>query len=174
MSEYQYLHFQAIDAPLNDKQLEFMQRQSTRAEISRWEFSNEYHFGDFHGKADEMLRRGYDVHLPWLACVRDEDAKEPPVPAGLSQRTRELDALCEFYDLPSDLVAAAAQSLPAAPPPGSQWVADSILQPPRTSVRGRRKYERSAGVSEAAQLPLTLGYGSHFGLGLFEADSKGT
>lgn len=63
MSEYQFVHFLALDRPLDEKQLEFMGRQSSRAEITKWEFSNEYHFGDFHGKADEMLRRGYDVHL---------------------------------------------------------------------------------------------------------------
>jgi len=63
MSEYQFVHFLAIDRPLDDKQLAFMERQSTRAEITRWEFTNEYHYGDFHGNAMEMLRRGYDVHL---------------------------------------------------------------------------------------------------------------
>ena len=63
MSEYQYVEFRAIDRPLDDKALAFMQRQSTRAEITRWSFTNEYHFGDFHGNAIEMLRRGYDLHL---------------------------------------------------------------------------------------------------------------
>jgi hypothetical protein len=63
MSEYQYVAFRAIDGPVSDKNLEFMRRQSTRAEITPWEFTNEYHFGDFHGDAAEMLRRGYDFHL---------------------------------------------------------------------------------------------------------------
>jgi hypothetical protein len=63
MSEYQFVHFLAIDRPLDEEQLEFMRRQSSRAEITPWEFTNEYHFGDFHGKTLEMLRRGYDVHL---------------------------------------------------------------------------------------------------------------
>jgi len=63
MSEYQFIYFLAIDKPLNDKQLAFMRRQSTRAEITEWEFTNEYHFGDFHGNAKEMLRRGFDIHL---------------------------------------------------------------------------------------------------------------
>lgn len=63
MSEYQYLHFAAVDRPLDDKQLAYMEKQSTRADISQWKFTNEYHFGDFHGNATEMLRRGYDVHL---------------------------------------------------------------------------------------------------------------
>ncbi len=63
MSEYQFIHFQALDRPLSDTQLEFMRGQSTRADVSRWEFTNEYHFGDFHGDRLGMLRNGYDVHL---------------------------------------------------------------------------------------------------------------
>ena len=63
MSEYQYFHFLAVDQPLDKKQIEYMRRQSSRAKISEWEFTNEYHFGDFHGNAEEMLRRGYDAHL---------------------------------------------------------------------------------------------------------------
>ncbi len=63
MSEYQFIHFLAIDKPLNDKQMAFMRRQSTRAEITEWEFTNEYDFGDFRGDTKEMLRRGFDIHL---------------------------------------------------------------------------------------------------------------
>jgi hypothetical protein len=63
MSEYQYVAFRAIDAPVSAKNLEFMQEQSSRAEITAWSFENEYHFGDFSGNAVEMLRRGYDFHL---------------------------------------------------------------------------------------------------------------
>lgn len=63
MSEYQYIYFEAVDKPLNDKQLDYMHRQSTRAEITEWQFQNEYHFGDFRGNSSEMMRRGYDVHL---------------------------------------------------------------------------------------------------------------
>jgi hypothetical protein len=63
MSEFQYVGFRAVDAPLTDKQLEYMENQSSRAEITRWSFNNEYHYGDFRGNPAEMLRRGYDVHL---------------------------------------------------------------------------------------------------------------
>ncbi len=63
MSEHQFVHFLALDRPLDDEQLEYMRRQSSRAEISKWEFTNEYHYGDFRGNAQEMLQRGYDVHL---------------------------------------------------------------------------------------------------------------
>ncbi|MCC9601000.1 hypothetical protein LOC67_10630 [Stieleria sp. JC731] len=63
MSEYQYIHFAAVDQPLNDKQLAYMQAQSTRAEVTRWSFEIEYHYSDFRGNELEMMRRGYDVHL---------------------------------------------------------------------------------------------------------------
>ena len=41
MSEYQFVHFLAMDKPLTGEQLEFMNQQSTRADISQWEFTNE-------------------------------------------------------------------------------------------------------------------------------------
>src|SRR6266481_2088225 len=63
MSEYQYIAFRAIDSPVSEKNLEYMRRQSTRAEITPWSFDNEYQYGDFRGDAVEMLRRGYDLHL---------------------------------------------------------------------------------------------------------------
>lgn len=67
MSEYQFVHFMALDQPLNDEQLRYMRSQSSRAKITRWDFTNEYHWGDFHGRAAEMLRRGYDVHLHYAS-----------------------------------------------------------------------------------------------------------
>src|SRR6476646_565052 len=63
MSEYQYVAFRAIDRRVSEKSLQYMRRQSTRAEITPWSFTNEYHYGDFRGNAVEMMRRGYDVHL---------------------------------------------------------------------------------------------------------------
>jgi len=63
MSEYQYVAFRAVDGPVSDENLKYMQRQSSRATITPWSFDNEYHFGDFRGNAAEMLRRGYDLHL---------------------------------------------------------------------------------------------------------------
>ena len=63
MSEHQFLAFRAVDRPLTDRDLVYARKQSSRAEITRWYFENEYHFGDFHGDADGLLRHGYDVHL---------------------------------------------------------------------------------------------------------------
>lgn len=63
MSEYQFLAFRAVDRPLTERELAYARKQSTRAEITRWHFENEYNFGDFHGDADGLLRHGFDVHL---------------------------------------------------------------------------------------------------------------
>ncbi len=63
MSEYQYVGFRAADRPVSAENLEYMKAQSSRAEITVWSFDNKYHYGDFHGNAEEMLRRGYDIHL---------------------------------------------------------------------------------------------------------------
>src|SRR4051794_809590 len=63
MSEHQIVAFRAIDGPVSGKDLKFMQQQSSRAKITPWSFDNEYHYGDFRGNAEEMLRRGYDLHL---------------------------------------------------------------------------------------------------------------
>ena len=63
MSEYQYVAFRALDGPVSDKNLKYMRSQSSRATITPLSFTNEYNYGDFHGNAIEMLRRGYDIHL---------------------------------------------------------------------------------------------------------------
>lgn len=63
MSEYEYVAFQAVDGPLNDEQLEFAQRQSTRATVSRWSLSVEYHYSSFRGDVNGLLQNGYDVYL---------------------------------------------------------------------------------------------------------------
>ena len=63
MSEYQYVGFRAIEKPISEENLEYMHKQSSRAEITPWSFDNEYHYGDFRGNALEMLRRGYEIYL---------------------------------------------------------------------------------------------------------------
>ncbi len=199
MSEYQWIEFRAVDGPLDDASLEFMRQQSTRAEISRWSFTNEYHFGDFRGDVDQMMRRGYDVHVhyanfgirriafrmpdgfpfadaikpylfeegifwepdgtgtagiltlepegdagtwEWMEDVQnlasdlipiremlivgdlrplyiahlafnwDDDAIEPPVPAGLRDQHYALDRLRSFYEIDPDLLSVASEASP--------------------------------------------------------------
>jgi hypothetical protein len=63
MSEYQYVAFRAIDRPLDHKQLDFAEKQSSHSELSPREMSVEYNYGSFRGDVDGLLRRGFDVHL---------------------------------------------------------------------------------------------------------------
>jgi len=230
MSVYQYVYFAAVDRPLDDKQLEYMRHQSTRAEVTRWQFTNEYHYGDFHGNSLEMMRRGYDVHLhyanygvrkllfrlplglplsarqfkayameysiewrkdkrgkggvlsiqpecdagfyredyfdfermvaclpkireglmtgdtrglylAWLASNRDEESREPPVPAGLRKLPPEIVELIDFYELDCDLLAAASEQSPKLPgqatrePDVDDWLANQSPDTLRALMR---------------------------------------
>lgn len=63
MSDLHVVKFRAIDRPLTDEQLEFMERQSSRAEITKWTFDVEYNYSSFRGNVEEMLRNGYDIFL---------------------------------------------------------------------------------------------------------------
>jgi hypothetical protein len=62
MSEYQYYEFAAIDAPISDEGLRYARGCSSRAEVSRVRWQNTYHFGDFHGSVDTLLKY-YDAHF---------------------------------------------------------------------------------------------------------------
>ena len=55
MSEYQYVGFRAIERPVSDDHLEYMEQQSSRAEVTPWSFDNEYHYGDFRGNTLEVM-----------------------------------------------------------------------------------------------------------------------
>lgn len=63
MSEYQWYEFLAIDKPLDDAELAAVRRLSSRAEVSRTRFWNEYQWGDFKGDPDKLLERTFDAHL---------------------------------------------------------------------------------------------------------------
>src|SRR4051794_24584080 len=63
MSEYQYYEFQAIDKPLTDKQMEELRQLSTRAEITRTSFSNEYSYGDFRGDPNKLMEKYFDAFV---------------------------------------------------------------------------------------------------------------
>ena len=63
MSEYQYYEFLALDRPLSTAEQAEVRQLSTRARITATSFTNEYHWGDFRGSPDELMRRYYDAHL---------------------------------------------------------------------------------------------------------------
>jgi len=61
MSEYQYYEFQAIDRPLGQKEMAELRALSTRARITPTSFVNEYHWGDFRGDPDRLIKKYFDV-----------------------------------------------------------------------------------------------------------------
>src|SRR5262245_22996869 len=63
MSEYQYLEFQAVDRPLTDREMDELRQLSTRAEITRTSFTNEYHYGDFRGDIRKVLTKYFDAFV---------------------------------------------------------------------------------------------------------------
>lgn len=63
MSEYQYYEFRAIDKPLTQRQMGELRKLSTRAEITPTSFTNEYHWGDFHGNPRTMMEKYFDAFL---------------------------------------------------------------------------------------------------------------
>jgi hypothetical protein len=62
VSEYQYYEFVAVDGPISDEGLHYARNCSSRAEVSCFRWHNVYHFGDFHGKVETLLKH-YDVHF---------------------------------------------------------------------------------------------------------------
>jgi len=63
MSEYQYFEFQAIDRPLNKKEMAELRSYSTRARINLTSFVNDYSWGDFKGDADVWMNKYFDAFL---------------------------------------------------------------------------------------------------------------
>jgi hypothetical protein len=63
VSEYQYYEFLALDRPLTTAEQAEVRELSTRARITATSFTNEYHWGDFKGSPDDLIRRYYDAHL---------------------------------------------------------------------------------------------------------------
>jgi len=63
MSEYQYYQFLAVDRPLTAAEQAEVRQISSRARITATSFTNEYHWGNFRGSPEAMMRRYYDAHL---------------------------------------------------------------------------------------------------------------
>ena len=63
MSEYQYYEFQAVDRPLNDKEMNELRSFSTRAEITPHSFTNGYSWGSFKGDEDRWMEKYFDGFL---------------------------------------------------------------------------------------------------------------
>jgi hypothetical protein len=63
VSEYQYYEFQALDRPLTDVEMLELRAVSSRADITRTRFVNEYNWGDFKGKPHKWMERYFDAFL---------------------------------------------------------------------------------------------------------------
>jgi hypothetical protein len=63
MSEYQYYEFLAVDRPLTEQEQDEVRELSSGARITATSFTSEYHWGDFRGDPEQLMRRYYDAHL---------------------------------------------------------------------------------------------------------------
>ncbi len=63
MSEYQYYEFQAIDEPLTAEEQDELADFSTRAEITRTSFTNDYHWGDLKADPLDFMKEYFDAHV---------------------------------------------------------------------------------------------------------------
>jgi hypothetical protein len=81
------------------------------------------------------------LYLGWLACNWDEEALEPPVPAGLTQLPAEMVELVEFFEVDHDLIAAAGQrslkppELRISEPNVDEWLAQKSTDDLRKLMR---------------------------------------
>ncbi len=91
----------------------------------------------------KLLARGdvRPLYLSWLAGYydpEDENALEPPVPAGLGSLAPPLQAMGVFYGLSPQLVAAAAARSPALPETGMPAMQWPMAEPARTMTQLRK------------------------------------
>ena len=63
MSEYQYYEFQAIDRPLDEREMAELRAVSTRAVITPTRFVNHYSWGDLKADPSDWMRRYFDAFL---------------------------------------------------------------------------------------------------------------
>ncbi|EMI16603.1 hypothetical protein RMSM_06472 [Rhodopirellula maiorica SM1] len=95
MSEYQFVAFQAVDRPLDNKQLAFAEKQSSHSELSRWRMSVEYHYSEFRGDVDGLLRRGFDVYLAYTNYGDREIRLRLPHGLAFTKSTSDPFLVCE-------------------------------------------------------------------------------
>jgi hypothetical protein len=63
MSEYQYYEFRAIDRPLDKRAMAALRSITSRAEITPTSLVNVYHFGDFKGNPEKLMKQYFDAFL---------------------------------------------------------------------------------------------------------------
>jgi len=63
MSEYQYYEFQAVDRPLNAREMDELRALSTRAAITPTRFVNTYNYGSFRGDPAALMETYFDAFV---------------------------------------------------------------------------------------------------------------
>ncbi len=63
MSEYQYYEFQAVDRCLTEQEMDKLRNFSSRADITPYNFINEYSWGSFKGDEDLWMEKYFDGFL---------------------------------------------------------------------------------------------------------------
>jgi hypothetical protein len=94
MSEYQYYEFLAVDRPLTAAEMKELRALSTRADITRVSFANDYQWGDFRGNPDTLMERYFDAHV-YVANWRTAIFKVRVPVEALAQGTVEALSACE-------------------------------------------------------------------------------
>jgi hypothetical protein len=61
--EYQYYEFRAIDKSLDNDEMEKLRSLSSRAEITSTSLTNEYSYGSFRGKPEDLMSRYFDAFV---------------------------------------------------------------------------------------------------------------
>jgi hypothetical protein len=61
--EYQYYEFRAIDKSLDNDEMEKLRSLSSRAEITATSLTNEYSYGSFRGKPEDLMSRYFDAFV---------------------------------------------------------------------------------------------------------------
>lgn len=116
---------------------------SSEEEGSDWEDGSGWLSSLIPLRADLAAGDHRALYLAWLLCVQnrelDDDATEPPVPAGLGELTASLQALADFLCIDGDLVTVAAARSPnldgsSFKPDVERWFRES--RPPRESDAG--------------------------------------
>ena len=100
----------------------------------------------------EMLLSGdlRPLYLAWLACACDEDSTEPPIPAGLGQTDRALEALAEFYEIFSESIGW-WRSVPEK----------ATIRSPIVWMTWPRRWAKIPARRKLARLPKNCGSGNH-------------
>jgi hypothetical protein len=63
MSEYQYYEFATVERPLSSDEMNQLRAISSRARITPYSFTNEYHWGDLKAEPHDLMRKYFDAHI---------------------------------------------------------------------------------------------------------------